>query len=134
MSTQTEATLIDRLNDEADLCANEGADDIAKLLTEAAAELRRLEAECERLKRDAERLKLSRIDRECLRIGKEVERAAELLPENYEVHIELEQGSGSVYLYDPNDKRRAFNDHGDGFSYSIKAAIDAALTSKEAQS
>lgn len=32
--------LIDRLNDEADLCHNEGAADIAQLLDEAARELR----------------------------------------------------------------------------------------------
>ena len=46
MTTQPEA-LLDRLSDEADLCRNDGADDIARLLDEAAAELRRLHAELE---------------------------------------------------------------------------------------
>lgn len=37
-----EPSLIERLRDEADLCRNEGAEDIAKLLDEAAAEIKRL--------------------------------------------------------------------------------------------
>lgn len=40
-----EPTLLDRLDDEADLCANEGADDISKLLIEAATEIRALVSE-----------------------------------------------------------------------------------------
>ena len=35
--------LVERLNDEADLCRNEGADDIAALLDEAVEELRALD-------------------------------------------------------------------------------------------
>lgn len=47
----TEETLIDRLNNEADLCRNDGADDIANLLGEAVAALE----EAEKDRRDAER-------------------------------------------------------------------------------
>ena len=42
LSVGTQKTLLERLEDEADLCANEGADDIAGLLSEAATELRAL--------------------------------------------------------------------------------------------
>jgi len=38
------STLDERLQTEADLCRNEGADDIAKLLDEAAAQLAQLRA------------------------------------------------------------------------------------------
>lgn len=41
--------LINRLHDEADLCANEGSDDIARLLWETAAELKRLQTDAARL-------------------------------------------------------------------------------------
>jgi hypothetical protein len=35
-------SLVEQLNDEADLCRNEGADDVAALLSQSAAELARL--------------------------------------------------------------------------------------------
>lgn len=41
-------TLIDRLNNEADLCRNDGADDIANLLGEAVAALESREKDAER--------------------------------------------------------------------------------------
>jgi hypothetical protein len=37
--------LISRLQDEADLCRNEGAEDIAELLDEAISEIQRLRSE-----------------------------------------------------------------------------------------
>ena len=39
----TDATLIQRLNDEADLCENEGAEDVASLLWQAATRIQGLE-------------------------------------------------------------------------------------------
>jgi hypothetical protein len=42
--SKTEAALVQRLQDEADLCRNEGADDIARLLDEAVAALAQAEA------------------------------------------------------------------------------------------
>lgn len=41
--------LVERLRDESDLCRNDGADDIALLLDEAATELERLQAGYRRL-------------------------------------------------------------------------------------
>lgn len=85
-------------------------------------------ARIEELEKDAARLTLSRIDKECLRIGQQVHRAAADLPYGYEIEIELERGSGSVYLSNPDYSKVAFNDHVDGFSESIGQAIDAALS------
>jgi hypothetical protein len=42
--SKTEAALVQRLQDEADLCRNEGADDIARLLDEAVTALSQAEA------------------------------------------------------------------------------------------
>lgn len=44
------ASLVERLRDEADLCRNDGADDIAELLDEAATTLEALAAERDALK------------------------------------------------------------------------------------
>lgn len=78
-----------------------------------------------------EKLTLSKIDRECLRIGQQIHRAAGDLPETYEIEIEIERGSGSVYLCKPDYTKVAFNDHVDGLSESIKDAIDAAIAAKD---
>lgn len=43
--TEAQADIVERLLDEADLCQNEGAEDIATLLSEAAAEITRLRAQ-----------------------------------------------------------------------------------------
>lgn len=43
--------LIERLNDEADLCRNDGANDIADLLDEAIKRIAELESENNRLKK-----------------------------------------------------------------------------------
>ncbi len=48
--------LIQRLSDEADLCRNDGATDIAGLLDEAQAALEQQAAQIEALRADAERL------------------------------------------------------------------------------
>lgn len=85
-------------------------------------------ARIEELEKDAARLTLSRLDKECLRIGQQIQRAAAELPDCYEIEIELERGSGSVYLSNPDYSKVAFNDHVDGFSESIGQAIDAALS------
>lgn len=41
--------LVDDLHNEADLCRNEGADDIAKLLDQAAAQIAKLQADGDKL-------------------------------------------------------------------------------------
>ena len=43
--TEAQTNIVERLLDEADLCQNEGAEDIATLLSEAAAEITRLRTE-----------------------------------------------------------------------------------------
>lgn len=55
MTTETKPDMVDRLRDEADLCRNEGATDIAVLLDEAADELERLSAQVAQYREDAER-------------------------------------------------------------------------------
>lgn len=83
------------------------------------------------LERERDRLTLSRIDRECLRIGQEIQRAAGELPDGYEMEIEIERGAGSVYLSKPDYSKVSFHDMVDGMSYAITEAIDAAIASKE---
>ena len=146
MSTQTEAA---RLADALDTTGRPGG-----LCGAAAAELRRLESDrdswieqCSQrvadwheehekvkaLEQEIERLKLSRIDRECLRIGQELQRAAGKLPEGFSIEVAVELGSGCVTLIDEDYKTQDFNDTVDGLSHCITQAIDAALTSKEPQ-
>lgn len=86
-----------------------------------AVRVRELEAE-------RDRLTLTKIERECLRIGQEIQRAAGELPDGYEMEIEIERGSGSVYLSKPDYSKVSFHDMVDGLSYAITGAIDAALT------
>ena len=69
----------------------------------------------------------SKLDRECLRLGQEIQRAAGELPEGWNIEIELENGSGSVVLVDPQGVPTYFNDMVDGMSYALTEAIDAAI-------
>ena len=85
------------------------------------------------LEGERERLTLSRIDRECLRIGQEIQRAAGELPDGYEIEVEVERGSGSVYLSKPDYSKVSFHDMVDGMSYAITEAIDAALNASKEQ-
>ena len=50
-------TLIQRLSDEADLCRNDGATDVAKLIDDAVYALVNQAAQIEALRADAERLR-----------------------------------------------------------------------------
>jgi hypothetical protein len=47
--TDDDKALVERLSDEADLCRNDGADDVASLLDDAADRIEALSAENERL-------------------------------------------------------------------------------------
>lgn len=80
------------------------------------------------LEAERDRLKLSRADRECLRIGQEMQRAAGELPEGFSIEVAVELGSGWVTLIDENYKTQDFNDTADGLSHCITQAIDAALS------
>jgi len=56
MSATDKGSLSDRLSDEADLCRNDGADDIAALLDDARKELERLNAQRLELQSEREQL------------------------------------------------------------------------------
>lgn len=88
-----------------------------------------LQAECEALKKQIEELReaqLSDRERECLHIGRAVERAAAELPVGYELRIELERDAGSVRLFD--DMSEEIEIDADGpFSDQINSAIEAAM-------
>lgn len=72
--------------------------------------------------------KLTREEQRWLEIGKAVERACEVLPHGFDLHIELEQGAGTARLYLP-DTDASEDDFGGGdtFAEEINAAIDRAL-------
>ena len=70
--------------------------------------------------------KPSKLDRECLRLGQEIQRAAGELPPGWNIEIDVERGAGSVTLIDPECERTYFNDMVDGMSHALSAAIAAA--------
>lgn len=59
-------------------------------------------------------------------IGKAVERACKDLPEGFDLHIELENGAGTVKLYLPDSDSYMDDFDGDTFADKINAAIDFA--------
>lgn len=89
-----------------------------------------LRAERDALRADAERTKLTKIERECLLIGKEIQRAAGELPEGYEIEILVERGYGGVTLERPDYTRLVFDDTVDGLSHCITQAVDTAMKGK----
>ncbi len=70
--------------------------------------------------------------REVRAIGTAVERVAEVLPDFWSVRIELERGSGIVYLENP-DGQETMIDSADTFSSQINEAIDIATAAAPAQ-
>lgn len=69
---------------------------------------------------------LSKLDRECLRIGQEIQRAAGELPDGYEMQICVERDAGWVVLYNPDGDVIELHSRGEGLSYDISQAIDEA--------
>lgn len=69
--------------------------------------------------------------REVRAIGAAVERACEVLPEFWSIRIELECGSGIVYLTDPQDRQETI-DSADTFSSQINEAIETAIAAAPA--
>ena len=92
-------------------------------LTKPAAILELLDR-LEKAEKDAQ---LTRIQKECLRIGEEIQRAAGYLPEFYELEVYVERGYGCVYLRNPDGEHATFSDTVDGLSHCITQAIDAAM-------
>lgn len=90
-----------------------------------------LRAERDALRVDAERTKLTKIERECLLIGKEIQRAAGELPYGYEIEILVERGYGGVITLErPDYTRLVFDDTVDGLSHCITQAVDTAMKEK----
>ena len=98
---------------------------VIELLDTIEAQAKQIEA----LQEEAEKAKLSRIDRECLQVGKEIQRAAGELPEFYELKVYVERGYGCVYLRNPDGDHKTFDDTVDGLSHCIAKATDAAIAS-----
>lgn len=73
--------------------------------------------------------KLTRIQKECMRIGEEIQRAAGELPEFFELEVYVEREYGCVYLRDPDGEQTTFSDTVDGLSHCITQAITAAIES-----
>lgn len=81
----------------------------------------------DRLEKAEKDAQLTRIQKECLRIGEEIQRAAGYLPEFYELEVYVERGYGCVYLRNPDGEHATFSDTVDGLSHCITQAIDAAM-------
>lgn len=74
---------------------------------------------------------LTKLQRECLRIGEELQRAAAALPEGFVLTIEIERGYGGVTLIDRSNQNHQFNDTVDGLSHCITQAIEFARATGE---
>lgn len=69
-------------------------------------------------------------DRECLAIGRAVNRAALELPADGDIRIEIENGAGVVYVYEPKYGDWRYIDSGEVFSAQINEAIDSAIAAQ----
>lgn len=78
-----------------------------------------------------EATKLTRIQKECLRIGEEIQRAASDLPDGWELEVFVEKGYGCVKLYPPDGDSIHFEDTADGISHCITGAIERAMKEKQ---
>jgi len=69
-----------------------------------------------------------RANRRFVEIGQAVNRASGELPEGWDLHVELENGAGTVRLYDPSGDEidEEFHDH-DSFGASITQAVEYAV-------
>lgn len=74
---------------------------------------------------------LSRIDKECLRIGQQIQHAAEFLPEGWLIQITVENGYGGAEIFNPKGDNINEFDAGDsdGMSYAISKCIEVATSS-----
>lgn len=93
-----------------------------------------LRAQVSDLQSKLEEAELSKLDKECLRIGQQIQRAATELPKLWTLRIEVEKDAGTVELYDDQFDIVEFNDHSEGLSFSISSAIDAAMQQDSASS
>lgn len=63
---------------------------------------------------------------ELSKIGRAIHRACSDLPDGYEIRIDLEKGSGIVYVTDRDGDETMIESGGELFSYQINEAIDHA--------
>ncbi len=68
---------------------------------------------------------------ELMNIGRAVQRAASDLPTGWCIHIQLECGSGTVYLSDPSGCAAMIDGGGEPFSEQINTAIERAAAKEE---
>lgn len=61
------------------------------------------------------------------RLGAAIERAAELLPDGWQVSIDVERGAGSVVLYGPDGPVDSDSYQGDDLADTIENAVASAL-------
>ena len=88
---------------------------------EAANRIDELEAQLAQYKADAAKNEIH------LHIGKQVNRAYEVLPEGWEIAIHLERNAGTVYLIPPKGEPMPEFGGAEDFGYEISNAIDAAM-------
>lgn len=74
---------------------------------------------------------MNAVDRENLAVGRAIERAAETLPEGWEVFINIERDAGEVVLCDPDGNVFSV-DSGGTFSEQINSAVEAATAHSKA--
>lgn len=72
-------------------------------------------------------------DRECIAIGRAIQRAAGELPVDGEIRIDIENGAGAVYVLEPKHGDWCYIDSGDVLSAQINEAIDAAIAAAQAK-
>jgi hypothetical protein len=65
--------------------------------------------------------------KECLSIGEGIQNACHVLPENWQIHIELKEGSGTVDLIDPDGDSWDYPSNSETFSEQINDAVEFAL-------
>lgn len=70
------------------------------------------------------------VDREHLAIGRAIDRAAETLPEGWEIRIAIERDAGWVVFSDP-DGNMFRVDSGEPFSEQINSAVETAIAGGE---
>lgn len=95
-------------------------------IVEQAEHARQLQVEIEQLQAEVERLKLSKLDQENLRMGQMIQKAAETLPEDFEITVRIVLEAGGVELTNPDADTVYIDNDPDGLSHSIEQAINLA--------
>lgn len=102
------------------------ADDAADEIEQFEVEERKLKDRITQLETELAAVKLSKLDKENLEIGRQLQRAANDLPDLFNIEIDVENGCAGVTLINEDGNRRSFilDEH---LSDTISEAIDAAI-------